>query len=296
MADILVTGGCGFIGYNLVRSLEALGHRVTVIDNLYHRVTQNESLIKSEILDTSISNFVRNDCPYFDTVFHLASITDTFNSNKSEQIQDNIGGFLNVTRIPTSTLIYASSASVYGTKTEKRPLKESDPKRPANVYAYTKSVIEELAESMQDGSKFIAGFRFFNVYGPYEKHKGKSESMISQIMRKVKNNEPVELFEFGEQVRDFVYVQDVVNLLIAAMEHPKNGVFNCGSGKSVSYNQILNQANRIFGKSVKPTYIKQKYNFFQDNTCADLGKTIEAFPWRPNYDLATGMWRYSKLI
>ncbi len=301
--DILVTGGAGFIGSRLVLKLQEKYPKahVTVIDNFYSGHFKNLQGFKGQIVNGSVADpmvvgtIQAIPC---DAIFHLASWTDTTNNEHSNQCFQNIEGFKSMCaesvrrNIP---LIFASSAAVYG-KTNKKCI-ETDDVRPENVYAFTKAMCENVAELLirafvsQNPVFPMYGFRFFNVYGPGEIHKGKSASMITQLATQMLQGKPPTIFKDGEQRRDFIHVDDVVRLLIDAAENPltQPGIYNCGTGQSHSFNEVIRELRKHI-KTPKTVYAENPYGFFQEFTEADLTLTFKRFPgWIPSVDFKTGI-------
>jgi ADP-L-glycero-D-manno-heptose 6-epimerase len=294
---ILITGGAGFIGSNLALTLQERHPEaeITVLDTFEQRQSfKNLAGYKGQI---RLKNLVSEDALYwdefFDVIFHLASNTDTTDDDLQGQIRNNVLGFKNVLNSACRHVIYASSASVYGPKTNSLS-KESDPRNPANAYAFTKQQLENMAAVAKMDT---TGFRFFNVYGPHEHCKHHSASMVTQIMKHVKEGDVFNLFEGGQQKRDWIYIKDLVELLITAMEKPVNGVFNAGSGQARSFNEIVRTAGLIYHKVPSPKFIPVKYDFFQEHTQADLTKVQAAFPtWSPKWKLEDAMKDYADKV
>lgn len=287
---ILITGIAGFVGSNLLKALQIKYPKaeITGYDNFLSGDFKNLEGFKGELHTDSLDLGLSGNT--YSIIFHLGSNTDTTNGNIKEQLENNINDFRNVLNIPCKTLIYASSASVYGVGA-KEPNKEIDPLKPANAYAFSKAQLENL---ISRSGKNAMGFRFFNVYGTNETHKGKSASMVTQILGKVKRDQEVKLFPNGEQKRDFIYVKDVCNLLIKAAENPNPGIYNCGTGNAVTFNEVFETAKKIDLMSFsKVSYFKEiPYSFFQSYTCASLDKVSNAFDWQPKYNLEEGMRDY----
>jgi ADP-L-glycero-D-manno-heptose 6-epimerase len=296
MKRILLTGSLGHIGSVLTLKLQKLYPDAEIIayDNLISGDFRNLQGFKGQFIHSTnngqLGSFWNKE---FDAIFHLGSLTDTTNSNLKDHLENNINGAKFLFYLKSKVLVYASSASVYGIGTT-NPNKETDDLKPANAYAFSKVQLERL---MKEHSPNSMGFRFFNVYGPNESHKGHSASMVYQILKKVKNGENVELFKSGEQRRDFIYVDDVCNLLIKAAQNPKPGIYNCGSGYSASFNEVFGQAKIIYPKSKSVIYWKDNpYSFFQEYTSSDMEKTIESFNWCPEYMVNDGMFELGKSI
>ena len=188
-------------------------------------------------------------------------------------------------------LIYASSAAVYGNGPI--PMKEDRKLSPLNSYASSKCMIDKLAEkTMKEKNISIIGLRYFNVYGPKEAHKGKSASMIWQLSRTIKEKRVPRIFKDGEQSRDFIYVKDVVSANIRAMESKERGIFNIGTGKSVTFNRIIKILNEIFGTSFRPEYFDNPYNFYQNHTQADTNLSSKILKWKSRFSIEDGIKDY----
>src|SRR6185436_16480519 len=176
----------------------------------------------------------------FDAIFHEASITDTTVHDQFLQVHDNVEGFrrlLDFAAPHHTPVVYASSAATYGIAST--IMREDQPPSPANVYAFSKVQLDNLARisARQQPSWKIVGVRYFNVYGPREAHKKAAASMIYQLYLQMKAGKRPRVFKHGEQKRDFVYVKDVVALTMGALSAPKSGIYNCGSGQAFSFNE-----------------------------------------------------------
>jgi ADP-L-glycero-D-manno-heptose 6-epimerase len=306
MKNILVTGGLGFIGSNLVRHIRQRypDCRITVVDRADRadKLSGVTSLIcKSDLLYDE--GFLRggNPDPPYDGVFHLAGVTDTTVPEHGE----NLVGFVRVLdacrdkRIP---IVYASSAAVYGKEwVAGKPMQESSQWiKPAGSYATSKYWMEQLADLYREKYRqwAIIGIRYFNVYGPGEEHKGTSASMIYQLYNRMKADDAPRLFEFGTQVRDFVHVTDVVDMTTVAMinamaslPHPK--LLNCGTGVTVNFNHIVEIINAVLHKNLLPQYFRLRYpEFFQEYTRADMSQTWESLRWQPHIPPDPGIASY----
>ncbi|MCK4245379.1 MAG: NAD-dependent epimerase/dehydratase family protein, partial [Candidatus Omnitrophica bacterium] len=183
------------------------------------------------------------------------------------------------------------SAAVYGNGPI--PMKEDRKLSPLNSYASSKCMIDKLAEkTMKEKNISIIGLRYFNVYGPKEAHKGKSASMIWQLSRTIKEKRVPRIFKDGEQSRDFIYVKDVVSANIRAMESKERGIFNIGTGKSVTFNRIIKILNEIFGTSFRPEYFDNPYNFYQNHTQADTNLSSKILKWKSRFSIEDGIKDY----
>jgi ADP-L-glycero-D-manno-heptose 6-epimerase len=190
-----------------------------------------------------------------------------------------------------SRVIWASSCSIYGQGAV--PMKENQPPNPLNVYAYSKLVMENLAASYSARlNQPIIGLRYSNVYGPGEDHKGKFASMIHQLAKQMRSGKRPRIFTPGEQKRDFVYVDDVIQANLKAMVCKDGGVFNVGSGKAFSFNQVVAELNRVLKTDLQPDYFENPYSFTQDWTQADISHARRVLGYEPKYDIPRGIDAY----
>jgi ADP-L-glycero-D-manno-heptose 6-epimerase len=293
---ILVTGGAGFIGSNLALQLASDGHDVLVVDDFSSAHWSNLVGFRGDVvtldLSTPLSPLARLEpCQ---VIFHQASITDTTVTDQRKMMSNNVEGFRNVLNLAGdwhSRVIWAGSASVYGQG--KAPMKESASPQPLNVYAYSKLAMERLADEYRAKLEHpIIGLRYFNVYGPGEDHKGRFASMIHQLAKQMRAGKRPRIFTAGQQRRDFVYVGDAVQANLRAMKGHRGGMFNVGSGKSSSFNEVVAELNRVLQTSLQPDYFENPYGFTQDWTEADLTESHRSLGYAPKYDLRRGIDAY----
>ncbi|MHC1766095.1 MAG: ADP-glyceromanno-heptose 6-epimerase [Verrucomicrobiia bacterium] len=300
MRNLLVTGGAGFIGSNLTLTLQEQfpDAQIVVVDDFRSGYFRNLQGYRGDFVAADVS---RLDWQKqfrevtFDTIFHLASITDTTVHDQLLQAHDNIEGFRAVLQFaePTQTpVVYASSAAVYGMGGGS--MKEEQVPVPANIYAFSKWQLDNLARafSRRNPSWKIVGVRYFNVYGPREAHKGAAASMIYQLHMQMKAGKRPRVFRAGEQKRDFVYVKDVVDFTIQARAAKRNGVYNCGSGQPFSFNEVIQELNRNLGTKLEPEYFENPYSFYQPHTEADLTLSRSELGYVPKFPPATGIADY----
>jgi ADP-L-glycero-D-manno-heptose 6-epimerase len=293
---ILVTGGAGFIGSNLANHLASAGHEVVVADDFSSAHWSNLIGFPGEVMTLDVSGDVSSLARLnpFKVIFHQASITDTTVLDQRKMMLNNVEGFRNILKLADdwqSQVIWAGSASVYGKG--QAPNRESAAPGPLNVYAYSKLAMERLAE--QYSGKLVGpvvGLRYFNVYGPGEDHKGRFASMIHQLAKQMRAGKRPRVFKAGEQRRDFVYVGDVVQANISAIEATRAGVFNVGSGKSWTFNQVVAELNRALKTNLAPEYFDNPFSFTQDWTEADLTESRQCIGYEPKFDLARGIDAY----
>lgn len=300
----IVTGGAGFIGSNLVLRLQQLGHTVTVIDDFTSANFKNLQGFTGEFIPTSCEKFSWDNYFYteIDGVFHMASIVDTTLTDQREMCYRNIAGFTNLldSELVTESeipVVWASSAAVYGISEGVN--KETDAPAPANVYGFSKLMLENSAalKHREFPQTTLIGLRFFNVYGPREMHKGNMASMVYQLYSQMRKGMNPRVYRYGEQQRDFVYVKDVVEAIIAAMESKKTGIYNVGSGLGSSFNALIGALNTAMDTNLNPEYIENPYqDFYQVFTEADLSLSKKTFGFVPKFDLSSGVRDYVKWL
>jgi ADP-L-glycero-D-manno-heptose 6-epimerase len=296
---ILVTGGAGFIGSNLAKRLERDGHDVVVLDNFFSGHFANLVDFHGDVVAADCSTG-GEPCPRCDVIFHQASITDTTVTDQLFMMRNNVEGFRHVLGWAArwrARVVWASSAAVYGNLPA--PNRLTDTPHPLNVYGYSKLAMERLALlwAREHSRLPVVGLRYFNVYGPGEGHKGKFASMIWQLSRQMKAGRRPRIFTAGEQRRDFVSVDDVVqaNLLAMAADHlpAEAAVFNVGCGRAHSFNAVVAGLNAALGTTLEPDYFENPYPFFQNHTEADIHETTQVLGYRPTHaDVASGIAAY----
>ena len=294
---ILITGGAGFIGSNLVKTLQEKypDNKYYIIDNFSSGNADNLTGFKGEIIRANIAEIDLNK--HFDTldvIFHQAAITDTTVFDEKRMLFNNVDGFKNVLNFALkcgAKLIYASSAAVYGHSSP--PMLVGKNEVPANVYGLSKLKADNIARE-NFNNLHIVGLRYFNVYGPGEKYKGKMANMIWQFYLQMREGKKPTVFGDGEQKRDEVYIKDVVNANLLALESKKSGIFNVGTGKATTFNEIIRNLNEVIGTNFKPEYIDNPYEHYQENTEADLTETREFLRYSPEYDIKKGIKDYFK--
>lgn len=283
---IIVTGGAGFIGSNIVKQLNNRGRNdILIVDDL----TDGSKIKNLQMLD--FYDYI--DCEDFDAavadncfdvgpievIFHEGACADTMNYDGRYMMKNNFEGTKNLfhycqeRRVP---FIYASSASTYGHGTH--GFKE-DPacEEALNPYAYSKLFFDRYLRRFEKHLQSqVVGLRYFNVFGPNENHKGNMASLVRQMFYKLRETGEITLFEGtdgygnGEQVRDFIYVNDVVNVNFFFWEHPEiSGIFNCGTGEAKSFNRFMNAVIKYNGAgSLRyipfPEVLKGKYQSFTE--------------------------------
>ena len=324
----IVTGAAGFIGSNLVKSLNERGvNKIIAVDNLT-RADKFKNLVDCEIVDyLDKHEFIeRLLSGYFDgevdAIFHEGACSDTMESDGHYMMENNFRyslGLLDWCIDQEVQFLYASSAATYGGSSEFR--EERQLESPLNVYGYSKFLFDQIVrQRLPEASSQIVGFRYFNVYGPRESHKGRMASVAFHHYNQFRAEHKVKLFEGcdgypnGEQKRDFVYVGDVAKVNLYFLDHPeKSGIFNLGTGRAQSFNELavanVNSCRALTGEPKQslgglleqgfieyipfPDALKGKYQSF---TQADLTKLRQAGYDAPFASVEQGVAHYVKWL
>lgn len=321
---IVVTGAAGFIGSNLVKALNAEGESdIIAVDDL------TDSAKFTNLVDCDIADYVDKDeflerladgdfDDHISTVFHQGACSDTMERDGRFMMRNNYrysATLLEHCQDNDIAFLYASSAAVYGAGTVFR--EERAHEAPLNVYGYSKRLFDDhVRRVLPERTAQIAGFRYFNVYGPREAHKGRMASVALHFFEEYRRDRRVRLFAGsggfpdGEQRRDFVHVDDVVAVNIDFWRHPqRSGVFNLGTGTAASYNAVavatINACRRAEGDPPRslaellregaieyvpmPEALVGRYQSF---TQADLARLRAAGYTEPMSDVDRGVARY----
>jgi len=303
----IITGGAGFIGSNLTLTLQEKfpNARLTVIDDFRSGNFKNLAGYRGDFVAENLATldwrekFGDPEAAGFDAIFHLASITDTTVHDQFIQVHDNVESFrrlLDFARPTKTRIIYASSAATYGPATEASA--ESHGAAPANVYAFSKVIMDNIARQAAAKSLdwIMIGLRYFNVYGPREAHKGMPASMIYHLAQQIKSGKRPRIFKHGEQKRDFVYVSDVVEGTIRALDAKASGIYNLGAGQARSFNELIEVLNNCLGTKFEPEYFDNPHAHYQNFTQADLTSARKALSYEPRFSLEDGVRDYMQWL
>jgi ADP-L-glycero-D-manno-heptose 6-epimerase len=291
---ILVTGGAGFIGSNIVASLNEAGRTDVVVNDVLGQDPNQTAAKWRNLAKRQIADFVPPpdlakwlDGRKLDAVIHMGAISDTTASDGDLVMENNFRLSLRLLDWCTQTqtpFIYASSAATYGEGeqgfTDDWSLSALRQLRPMNLYGWSKHLFDlALVDRVVKKQKLPphwAGLKFFNVYGPNEYHKGAMASVLSKVFAGAKAGQPVKLFKShrdgigdGEQRRDFIYIDDVVAVVRWLIDTPKvNGIFNVGTGKAESFRDMIAAMFTALGRPPNidyvdmPEAIRGQYQYF----------------------------------
>jgi UDP-glucose 4-epimerase len=302
MKNVLVTGGAGFIGSHLVEQLFEKGYHVKVLDNLS---TGKLSNFNSNILNPGAVDFVKGDirdsglvekcCVEADVVIHLAAQTSVpFSLQNPEFNNDvNVKGTLNLlnssVEAKVSRFLFISSCAVYGEPVY-LPVDETHPTNPISPYAESKLIAEKECLRLNDGGAFESVvFRFFNVYGPRQ---GLSEysGVITKFIDRIKQKLPLIIYGDGSQTRDFVYVKDIVNAIMLALENKKapGNIFNVGTGRAVPLQELADTMLSLTGADLKIVKAAPRLGDIKDSY-ANITKASQLLGYKPKFSLKEGL-------
>lgn len=291
---IIVTGGAGFIGSNIVKGLNARGIvDILVVDDLLDGakfVNVADCEIQDYLDKGSFVKLVLDDRAFaggIDAVFHQGACATTTEWDGRFMLENNYEyskALLHYCLIRRVPFLYASSASVYGLGPEFKEDRRCE--RPLNVYAYSKFLFDQYVRRLLPTIESqVVGLRYFNVYGPREQHKGSMASVAYHFHKQIQETGKVRLFQGsdgyadGEQRRDFIYVGDVVDVNLWLLDNPAvEGVFNLGTGRSQTFNELARAVIAYHGGGEIeyipfPEALQGRY---QSYTQADMTRLIEA--------------------
>lgn len=310
---ILITGGAGFIGSNLAfyfqnnhpdahvvvfdlfrsgdtfpnGNLKSFGHFKNLLGF-------NGEIICGDLNDPLMQEQLKSY--HFDFIFHQAAISDTTVYDQTIMLQTNLNTFkflLDMALENNSPLVYASSGATYGdTPAPQRVGSES----PQNVYGFSKLMMDNMTRNTlkTSPSATIVGLRYFNVYGPREFYKNKTSSMVLQLGHQILSGKAPKLFHGSDTIRrDFIYIDDIIQANIKAMQPIQSGIYNVGTGLARSFQDIADILQKVIGTDYGNTYIDNPYiGSYQFLTEADIEPTRNYLGYEPSVSLEEGIKRY----
>jgi len=311
---ILITGGAGFIGANLAFHFQQNypDSKIVVFDLFRNGETFSNGNLKSfghfknllgfqgevisgDINDPEAIQKLEDDYT-FDYIFHEAAISDTTVLEQDLMIKTNVNAFKNLLDLAVkheANMIYASSAATYGDAPSPQKL---GTEAPNNAYGFSKLMMDNIAkEYMASQNKIsIVGLRYFNVYGPREFFKNKTASTVIQFGHQLLAGNTPKLFEGSDNIlRDFIYIEDVIQANVQAMHPQKSGIFNVGTGKARCFQDIVDILQNELGTSLTCEYIPNPFiGSYQFHTEADITSTKEALGYEPAFEMEDGIKAY----
>jgi len=321
--SVLITGGAGFIGSNLAFYFQEHYPKCKIV--VFDKFRSNTTLSNGNLASFGhfknligfngivISGDINNkdslsqleDHYKFDYIFHQAAISDTTAHEQDLMIQTNVNAFEDLLKLSikhNANMIYASSAATYGDA--KSPQTVNECENPANVYGFSKLMMDNIARKYmkiedkkqnRDGKSIsIVGLRYFNVYGQREFYKNKTASTVIQFGHQLLKGNAPKLFEGSDNIlRDFVYIEDVIQANIKASNPKKSGIFNVGTSNPRSFQDIADILQYELKTSFKTIYIKNPFiGQYQFHTQANITTTKKYLDYKPNFSLEDGIKYY----
>jgi len=310
---ILITGGAGFIGSSLAFYFQENYPNSTIIvfdkfrsgrtlsnGNLesfgtYKNLIGFDGIVISGDINDKVALKDLETSYKFDYIFHEAAISDTTVTEQDLMISTNVNAYENLLKIAIkhgANMIYASSAATYGDSNTFEVGNES----PNNVYGFSKLMMDNITKKYikQNCPISIVGLRYFNVYGQREFYKNKTASTVIQFGHQILAGNAPKLFEGSDKIlRDFIYIEDVIQANIKACNPKQSGIYNVGTGKARSFQDISDIVQKELNTTYETLYIPNpfigQYQFF---TQAVINKTKEALGYEPKYSLEDGIKAY----
>jgi ADP-L-glycero-D-manno-heptose 6-epimerase len=310
---ILITGGAGFIGSNLAFYFQE-NHpaaKVVIVDLFRSGETLSNGNLKSfghfknllgfrgEIISGDINDkellFKLENEYKFDYIFHEAAISDTTALEQDLMIKTNLNAYKDLLDLAVkhdANMVYASSAATYGNAESPQIVGREAPN---NVYGFSKLSMDHLSrEYMKVNDISIVGLRYFNVYGAREYFKNSTASMVLQFGHQILAGKNPRLFEGSDKIlRDFIYIEDIIQANIKAMQAKKSGIYNVGTGKARSFQDIVDILQKELGTSLTCEYIPNPFiGSYQFHTEANVETTKEFLGYKPAFEMEDGIKAY----
>jgi UDP-glucose 4-epimerase len=295
MAKILVTGGAGFIGSNVVDRFIELGHQVIIVDDLSTGFKKNLNpkarFYQIDIRSKDVEKIFKKEKP--EVLCHHAAQVDLRRSllDPITDAEINILGSLNLLylclKYKVKKVIFASTAGVYGEQ-HYFPADENHPQRPVSPYGMAKLVIERYLAFYKEryGIDYVT-LRYSNVFGPRQRPKGEA-GVVAVFCERLLNQKKAVINGDGKQTRDFVYVSDVVESNVLALDYPESDIFNIATGKETDINSLFRLIKNEASSSQKEIHgpaVEEE----QKRSCLDISKAKKLLRWEPEYSLEEGI-------
>ena len=309
---ILITGGAGFIGSNLVFYLQENfpNSKIIVFDCFRNNEMLHNANLKSfghyknligftgQVICGNINN--KDDLSLlsdykFDFIFHQAAISDTRVYDQEIIMKTNVNSFhdlLAIAKKDSAVMVYASSAATYGNLPSPQTVGKESPENP---YGFSKYIMDQIATrySKENPDLSIVGLRFFNVYGPREYYKANTSSMVIQLGHQILDGKSPRLFKGSDQIfRDFIYIDDVLQAIIKSCDPKQNGSYNVGTGISRSFQDIVDILQKNLGTDLGTEYFTNPYDGYQIHTQANISTSIDNLGFEPKVSLEQGIKSY----
>ena len=309
---ILITGGAGFIGSNLAFYFQEnypQSHVVVFDCFRSEAIFSNGNLqsfghyknligFRGGIISGNINN--KDDLSLldkynFDFIFHHAAISDTRVYDQEIIMKTNVNSFydlLEIAKKDESVMVYASSAATYGNLPSPQTVGQESPENP---YGFSKYIMDRIAirYSLENPDLTIVGLRFFNVYGSREYYKGNTSSMVIQLGHQILDGKAPRLFNNSNQIlRDFIYIDDVIQANIKACTPKQNGAYNVATGIPRNFQEIADILQKELGTDLGTEYFPNPHSGYQMHTQADISSTIRNLGFEPKYSLEKGIKAY----
>ncbi|WP_075057500.1 NAD-dependent epimerase/dehydratase family protein [Thermogymnomonas acidicola] len=291
--NILVTGGAGFIGTNLVLSLAGGENRVTVIDNLHTGSEENLKEVRDRV------EFIR-EMPRtppllkhgFDLIFHLGfySASPMYRNNPMlvGEVVNGMIGILELARRVQCPVVFSSTSSIYNGI--KPPHREDAQPLVTDFYTEARIAAERISQLYNQLYDLnVAAMRFFSVYGKYERAKNGYANLATQFLWDMKAGRQPVIYGNGKQRRDFVYAGDVVEALVRATKVKGFRVYNVGYGKNYSLNELVAKLNSLLGTEIEPKYVPMPIKNYVMETLADTSRAESEIGFRARVGLDEGL-------
>ena len=311
---ILITGAAGFIGSNLCfyfqnnyplaniialdsfRSGETLSNgNLKSFGHYKNLLGFKGTVISGDINDKELLKQIDEDYN-FDFIFHEAAISDTTASEQDLMIKTNVNAYEDLLKMAirhNANMIYASSAATYGDAASPQTVGNENP---GNVYGFSKLMMDNITyDYLKDDLDIsIVGLRYFNVYGPREFYKNKTASTVIQFGHQIIAGNTPKLFEGSDKIlRDFIYIEDIIQANIKAATPKKSGVYNVGTGKARSFQDIADILQKELGTNLGTNYIPNPYvGQYQFHTEANIEETRLNLDYEPRYEMEDGIKDY----